>query len=160
MKYLDDDCHKKPLPAFSQLQTLPEEFTNKIYDGPVPFVSAPMFVNGKPALHDPRAAWFLTQLKNGTSVSACVPDGNYDFDVSRQFTGKFPPTFFLHGTIDPFVSHQVSVRAHEELKKAGNESELLLGDDIVHVFDMQLEAQDPKFIKYVLPALDFAVNHV
>lgn len=160
VKYLEDECYKEPLAAFAKMPTLPVEFTNKIYEGPTAFTSLPMFVEGKPALHDPRAAWFITQLKNGTSISSIVPDGNYDFEVSKQFVHKFPPTFFLHGVNDPFVPAKLSIQANEELRKAGNESEILLGDDIVHVFDIELADTDPKFAKYVVPALEFAVRHV
>lgn len=145
---------------FSQIPVLPTEFLNKVYDGPVRFVSEPMLFNGRLALHDPRAAWFITQLKNGTSISTIVPDDNYGFEVSKHFGSEFPLTFFVHGLPDPFIPHRLSAQAHNELKDAGNESQILLGEDIVHMFDLDLDEKDPKFIKYVLPALDFAIKHV
>ena len=160
-KYLRDYTYQQPFLGFGQIPDMPEEFINKIYEGPTEITSRPMSVNGKPNLEDPRSAWFITQAKNGTSVSACFPDGDYErVEATNGFSKNYPPTFFLHGTIDKFVDYKLTVRAHEQLKTLGVETELLLGDDIDHAFDMFITDQDPKFARYVVPAFEFAHKHV
>ena len=121
-----------------------------------------MFIDGKPALSDPRCAWYIQQLKNGSSMSCIVPDGDYErVDATKHFHKGFPPTYFLHGgTADVFVNYKLSVRAHEELKKLGVETELVVGEEVGHVFDLQIEDSDPLFVKYVVPALEFLEKHV
>ncbi|KAI4152915.1 MAG: hypothetical protein LQ340_002623 [Diploschistes diacapsis] len=120
-----------------------------------------MFVDGKPDIQTPRPAWYIMQMKKGTSVSSLVSDGDYDrVDATTGFSKKFPPTYFLHGTADAFVDHKLAVKAHRELKNLGVETELLLGEGLAHTFDLQFTHQDPLFIKYVLPGLDFLQKHV
>ena len=160
-KYLADQSWTRPLPMFAQIPDQPEEFTKKVYDGKQAFTSGLMFVEGKPALSDPRSAWFIQQLKNGTSISSIVPDGDYGrVDPTTQFKKGFPPTYFLHGKPDVFVDHSLTVRAHEELKRLGVETELVVGEEIGHVFDVQVKEDDPLFGKYVVPALDFLEKYV
>ena len=121
-----------------------------------------MFVDGKPNLGDPRCAWFITQHKKGLGISAMVKDVDYErIEATGRFNKDFPPTFFLHGTNDPFVDYKLAVRAHEQLKALGVETEILLGEEVDHGFDIQMTSQeDPKFAKYVLPALEFAKKYV
>ena len=161
VKYLRDFTLHRSFGGFAQIPEMPHEQTQKIFDGPQAIRSAPMFVDGKPNLQDPRSAWYIMQMKKGTSVSALVPDGDYErCDATTGFTKNFPPTFFLHGKPDAFVDYKLAVRAHRELKNLGVETELLLGDDIDHVFDLQITYQDPLFTKYVLPGLEFLHKHV
>ncbi|CAO2648250.1 Nn.00g075170.m01.CDS01 [Neocucurbitaria sp. VM-36] len=161
-KYLDDESWTKPLPKFAPIPEKPLDFINKIYDGPQALTSLPMFMNGKPTLSDPRCAWFIQQLKNGTSISSIVQDGDYErVDATKRFNKGFPPTYFLHGgDADVFINYRLSVRAHEELKEMGVETELVIGEEVGHVFDLMIEDTDPLFIKYVVPALEFLERHV
>lgn len=160
-KYLSDSTWNQPLPMFSRIPDQPQDFISKIYEGPQAITSKPMFVDGKPALSDPRSAWFIQQLKNGSSISSIITDGDYErVDPTAQFTKAFPPTYFLHGVPDVFVDYNLTVKAHEELKKLSVETELVIGEEFGHVFDLQLQESDPLFAKYVLPALDFLKRHV
>ncbi|KAJ4369617.1 hypothetical protein N0V83_005379 [Neocucurbitaria cava] len=161
-KYLDDESWTKPLPMFAAIPDQPQDFISKIYDGPQAITSLPMFVDGKPALSDPRCAWYIQQLKNGTSISSIVPDGDFArVDATKHFSASFPPTYFLHGgDADVFVNYRLSVRAHEELKGLGVETELVIGEEVGHVFDLIIQDTDPLFVKYVVPALDFLERHV
>lgn len=132
------------------------DLTAKILEGPHAITSAPMFVDGKPNLADERCAWYIQQIKLGTSLSSIVPDGDYArVDPTKQWSKTFPPTYFLHGKPDIFVGYELAVRAHEELKALGVETELVIGEDIGHAFDLQMEEGDALFVKYVEPALDF-----
>ncbi|KAF2024982.1 alpha beta-hydrolase, partial [Setomelanomma holmii] len=162
-KYYTDEQWSKPLPAFAQMPDLSQDFTAKVFDGPGTITSAPMFVASKPNLSDPRCAWYIQQIKNGTSMSSIVPDGDYArVDATFSFSPKFPPTYFLHGKPDIFVGYELSVRAHEALKKVGVETELVLPEDVGHAFDLQLSGEEGEelFGKYVMPALDWLKAHV
>lgn len=162
VKYIRDYTYHRPAAMFAQVPDVSEEIAKKFLEEPVAFKSKPMFVNGKPNLEDPRAAWFIAAAKKGTSYPDVVQDGDYErVEATNRFSKNFPPTIFLHGTQDPFVDYKLAVRAHEQLKALGVETEILLGDDIEHGFDIFLTSQDdPKFTKYVLPALEFAKKHV
>ncbi|KAH7371999.1 alpha beta-hydrolase [Pyrenochaeta sp. MPI-SDFR-AT-0127] len=160
-KYLSDSSWNQPLPMFAQIPDQSQDFISRIYEGPQAITSTPMFVDGKPALSDPRCAWFIQQLKEGTSISSIVTDGDYTrVDPTSQFKKGFPPTYFLHGVPDVFVDYRLTVRAHEELKNLGVVTELVIGDEIGHVFDIQIQDTDPLFAKYVVPALEFLQRHV
>jgi acetyl esterase/lipase len=139
----------------------PLEITSKIHNGPQALTSGPMFIAGKPNLADPRCAWYIQQIKLGTSLSSIVPDGNYaHVDPTTQFSKNFPPTYFLHGRPDIFVKCELTEQAHEELKKVGVHTELVLGEEIGHAFDLQMEEGDALFEKYVVPALEFLGKYV
>ena len=121
-----------------------------------------MFIAGKPNLSDLRCAWYIQQIKSGTSVSSLVPDNDYDrVDATTQFSSKFPPTYFLHGKPDVFVGYELSVRAHEALEELGVETELVLPEEVGHAFDLQLgEDKEDLFGKLVEPALEWLSRHV
>jgi acetyl esterase/lipase len=122
-----------------------------------------MFVAGRPNLSNPRCAWFIQQLKSGTSISSLVPDGDYDrIDAANQFNSKFPPTYFLHGKSDVFLDFKLSVKAHESLRDSGVDTELVLAEGIDHAFDLQIGEEDKEdlFGKLVEPALEWLRKHV
>jgi acetyl esterase/lipase len=159
-KYFADPWWTQKLPMFAQIPDQPADHTSKVYEGRQAITSLPLFVNGKPVLSNPRCAWYIEQLKNGTSISSIVSDSDYECaDATSQFSKGFPPTYFLHGVPDVFVDYKLTVRAHEELKKLGSETVLIVGEDIGHVFDLQ-EVSDLLFQQYVVPALEFLERHV
>jgi acetyl esterase/lipase len=120
-----------------------------------------MFIAGAPNLSDPRCAWYIAQIKAGTSMSSIVPDGDYQrVDPVSKFGKGFPPTYFLHGKKDVFVRHEWSERAEERLRECGVETEIVLGEEIGHAFDLQMEVKREKWEKYVVPALDFLVQKI
>jgi acetyl esterase/lipase len=142
---------------------IPSSFTNAILDGPQALTSAPMFINGAPNLSDTRCAWYIQQIKEGKSLSSIVPDGDYDrVDPMTKFSDSFPPTYFLHGKKDVFVGYELAERAYDEMKSFGVETELVLGEEIGHAFDLQMLEGDESglFEKYVVPALEFLARHV
>lgn len=160
-KYLSDPSWTKPQMMFTQIPDQPQELTKKVFEGSQVITTAPMFIEGKPNLSDPRCAWYIQQLKDGTSISSILGDGVGKLnDPLPAFTKRFPPTYFLHGKLDVFVDYKLTERAHEEMKQLGVETELVLGEDIGHVFDIMIEDSDAKFEKYVVPALEFLARHV
>jgi hypothetical protein len=142
----------------------PEEFTSSIFSGPQALNSQPMFIAGKPNLSDARCAWYIQQIKQGTSLSSIVPDGDYArIDAASQFTSSFPPTYFLHGKPDVFVGYQLSVKAHGELNGLSVESVLVTPEDVGHAFDLQLSDDaegEALFERLVEPALAWLAKHV
>ena len=161
VKYLRDFTMHRGFPGFAQIPDLPHDSIKKVFDGPQALRSGPMFIDGKPDLENSRPAWFIMQMKRGTSVSSLVPDGDYErCDATTTFNKSFPPTFFLHGKPDAFVDYRLAVRAHRELKNLNVETELLLGEDLEHVFDLLSNDDNPRFIQYVLPGLEFLRKHV
>jgi acetyl esterase/lipase len=160
-KLLADPFWTEPARIFAQIPEQPEEHTSKVFDGPHVFHSVPLFVNGKPALDDPRCAWFIMQMKKGTSISSIVPDGDYHrADAAMRLTHGFPPTYFFHGTSDIFVDLELTTRTHATLRDLGVETQLDIGDQLGHVFDFQLQETDSLFVQHVVPALDFLQRHV
>lgn len=120
-----------------------------------------MFKDGKPNLSDPRCAWFIEQIKNGTSISSIVPDGDYDrVDPSVRLHAGFPPTFFVHGKEDKFVDYELTAKTYGELKRLGVETELLAPEGVGHVFDVDLKQTDEAFEKFIVPALEWLVKWV
>jgi acetyl esterase/lipase len=160
-KCFDEKVWFQPLPAFAQMPDLPSSFTDAIHEGPQAFTSQAMFVAGKPNLADPRCAWYIAQIKAGTSLSSIVPDDDYErVDPVTQFKKGFPPTYFLHGKQDVFVGHALSERAAAKLRECGVETELVLGEEIGHAFDLQPgEDESEEWGKYVVPALEWLVKH-
>jgi acetyl esterase/lipase len=100
-------------------------------------------------------------MKKGTSISALIPEGEYErVEATRRFNKNFPPTFFVHGNADIFADWKLTLTAHEQLKALGVETEFLVGEGLPHVFDFTIKYTDPLFAKYVVPALDFLKTHV
>jgi acetyl esterase/lipase len=160
-KQFADPFWIKPSPPFAQVPQQSEVHIAKVFEGPQAVTSLPLFVNGKPALEDPRCAWFITQLRDGKSISSIVPDGDYQrVDATTQFSSDFPPTYFFHGTTDVFVDLELTARTHKRLREFGVETTLDIGKGVGHVFDLALQETDPLFIQHVVPALDFLQKHV
>lgn len=160
-KQFTDPFWTKPSPPFAQIREQPEEHISKVFRGPQAITSLPLFVDGKPALSDPRCAWFITQLRDGKTISSIVPDGDYQrVDAAAQFDSNFPPTYFFHGTADIFVDHELTIRTHKELVKLGVETEIDIGEGMGHVFDFGLEETDPLYGQHVLPALCFLQQRI
>lgn len=161
VKYLSDPSWTLPLPMFAQLPDPSPNFIKQIFDGPQAITSPPMFVNGKPNLADPRCAWYLHQIKQGTTISSILPEEKVEkADPTNVFGRDFPPTYFLHGKADSFVKYELSVKAHEALKELGVETKLVTPGRLEHAFDLQPNLGKYKFEEYVVPALEFLIRHV
>ncbi|MCJ1269820.1 hypothetical protein MMC22_009713 [Lobaria immixta] len=73
----------------------------------------------------PRQVWFFSQIRNGTWMRACQPDGKYDLiDPCVQFAEKgsqWPPTIFVQGDKDDVPGSGIAhvKRAIADLEAAG-----------------------------------------
>ncbi|KAF5865349.1 hypothetical protein ETB97_004160 [Aspergillus alliaceus] len=157
LKYLSDPVWQLPIPEFEESPSWPQEYIDKIYEGPQ--VSAEVPHLGDDA--SPREAWFATHMKQGTLLDKIVEGGDKSYmDGTNRFSASFPRTMFIHGTADKVTHHRFSVRAQEDLKKLGVAADLLLADGEKHVFDLTLQEDDVSFVEYVLPGLEFLARAV
>lgn len=160
VRSLEGYSYTEPLAIFSQKPALPSEYLDEAHDDPIPFVPGSMLINSKLALHNPRTTWFITRLKNRKSTQDVVSHGNSNFEVSQHYGSKSMPKFLIRCTNDSFIVCKISDCADEAMEQAGIDSKLLLGEDVVHMLDFGLDVEDFTFVKYLLLALDFAINEV
>ena len=152
---------------------IPQALLDRACEGPAPVASEPMFVNGKPNLESPRAAWMINALKTGTLVESIMKGPNREVkeedwaetEPSRGFSGEgvgrdFPPTCFIHGDADEFVPIEFSEKAHEKLSAMSVPTEFLKLAGANHVFDLMIGEDDPVFKDFIMKGLNFLKRYV
>ncbi|KAI0536254.1 Alpha/Beta hydrolase protein [Xylaria digitata] len=163
MKYLQDSFYHEPLPAFSELPPPDKSLMDQVFkDTPPPTNGpTPVSANGIPNFGNPRVAWMLNTLAQGTHMKAVMGDNNYDrVDPSILFStvASFPPTYIVHGTVDKIVDPKFSIQAHAQLKKRGFETVLDLVEGADHAFDASARPGDDNF-DVVIKAFEFLKRH-
>jgi acetyl esterase/lipase len=147
MKYLTDPAYHSPAEKM-KLPPLDDELLSAVFnDRPPPSSGpSPMGPNG-PDLSIPRLAWMFHAIKEGKHMETVVADNNYDrVDPAALFgRGKFPPTYFIHGTGDTLVPHEFSKRAYDELRSRGTETIIEFVDGAGHGFDARAQPGDDAF---------------
>lgn len=103
---------------------LTSDFINKIYDeNPVPIeggVSLEGQANGPPDFSDPRQAFALSQVANGTVMDAVYPSRKWaEVDPLLNISSDFPPTYIVHGTADTKVPIELSRKLYRKLQSLG-----------------------------------------
>jgi acetyl esterase/lipase len=103
---------------------LTSEFMYKIYEeGPVPIesgVSLEGQANGPPDFSDPRQAFALSQVANGTVMDAVYPSRKWaGVDPLLNIGSGFPPTYIVHGTADTKVPIKLSQKLYQKLQSLG-----------------------------------------
>lgn len=157
MKYLEDPFYHEPQNALSALPSVEDDFLQKVFeDVPPPTGSPPPFGPKGPDLSTPRNAWLLTGMKKGTLLDKILPQEDVDVvEPTKLFSkGNFPPTYFIHGTVDTVVDVKFARRAHEELKAKGSETELVIVEGAPHGFDARVSAGDKQF-EIIAAGLEF-----
>ncbi|PVH74399.1 alpha/beta-hydrolase [Cadophora sp. DSE1049] len=160
MKYLQD-------PAFHTASEnrgppIDDAFVNQIFQQvPAPSTAAPPMAATGPDLKNPRIAWMFSAVKKGALIESIVADGNYEtVDPAFLFSkGKFPPTYFIHGTADTLVPHKLSQKAHDELVAAGHESHLVLVEGAPHGLDARMQEGDDTY-RTIVKGLEFLKAHI
>lgn len=161
-----------PLPALAMIPSLDEAFINQVFKEPVSsntMLSLERASNTseqpkakglpRPDLSVPRNAWLFVTLKEGTQFPAIVQDGDYErIDPVNLFSGKFPPTFFIHGDADGMIIPKFSIEAKEKLESFGVETGILLPEGMSHGFDVGVELNEPEFAS-IRAGLDFLIKH-
>jgi len=127
------------LPLAEKLPKFPSEFIKRIYDeDPIPTmggVSLEGQASQGPNFSDPRQAFALTQIANGTVFEACFPSKDWrKIDPILNVRSKFPPTCIVHGQSDTMVPISLSHDLYKVLKKENIESEMVEVPDEEHTF--------------------------
>ena len=143
------------------------EVCARIFDGPVPLASPPMFVDGKPDLVRPRAAWMIGGLKSGSWLTDVVRgpakevgEATWaDVEPTKGFGPGYPPTCFIQGDSDPFVPLELTKKAHAALVAQGVQSDLLEVKGGNHLLDMAMSEEDPVFQSHIMKGLHFLKAH-
>lgn len=162
MKYLRDPAYSTPPATPSNGPPLDPAFTHKIFaDIPPPSAGPSPVGPSGPDLSNYRVAWMLSQLRAGTLLATVVADGDYErVDPAGAFgRAAFPPTCFVHGAADALVDCRFSVRAHEALRAAGVETELVVVEGAAHGFDARAGPGDEEW-GAVERGLEFLKAHV
>lgn len=159
--YLEREFFHKPLLAFARMPDTEVAFQDKVFEGPVPFVSTPMITReGKPDLASSRSAWMIANLKAGTQMAKVVRDGDYAaMDGVRQIKKGFPATAILQGTADVFAPAAFAEEAARELKELGIDTEYIAVEGKAHMYDMQV-ARGQAGWEEIQKGLNFLAKHV
>ncbi|RKK80203.1 hypothetical protein BFJ69_g4393 [Fusarium oxysporum] len=119
-----DDFWTTRLEGMKLPSGLKDSFINKVFDeDPVPItggVSLEGQATGPPDFSDPRQAYALTQLANGTVLDAIFPSQDWSkVDPALNVDSSFPPTFIVHGAADTKVPIHLSRKLFDVLKQNG-----------------------------------------
>jgi acetyl esterase/lipase len=122
-----------------RLPKFPSDFINKIYDeNPVPTkggVSLEGQATQGPDFSDPRQAFAMTHIANGTLFDVCYPSKDFKkIDPIMNVSASFPPTCIVHGTSDTMVPISLSKDLLEALKGQGVEVDMIEVDGEEHTF--------------------------
>lgn len=103
---------------------LSEDFINQVFvEDPVPTTAKASLEGqqpGPPDFSDPRQAYALTQLANGTLLRAIFPSSAWgQIDPALNITYGFPPTFIVHGKEDTSVPTHLSRHLYSVLSEKG-----------------------------------------
>ncbi|KAJ3540818.1 hypothetical protein NM208_g4890 [Fusarium decemcellulare] len=120
----DDGFWSTKLPNMKLPPDLTDSFINKVFDEhPVATtggVSLEGQASGPPDFSDPRQAYALTQVANGTVLDAIFPSKDWGrVDPALNISPSFPPTFIVHGTDDNKIPIQLSKNLFEILRMNG-----------------------------------------
>lgn len=141
-----------------KLPKLDPEFINRVYDeSPVPIGSG-ISLEGQsqgqgqgqgpsragtaagPDFTRPRDAFALTQIANGTVLSACYPGRDVrEIDPVWRVGKGFPPTCIVHGTADRMVPGFLSRELLAVLERNGVDCEMVNVEGEDHTFAMGME---------------------
>lgn len=112
---------KLPQVASKLPNGLSDEFLLQVFkEDPVPIVGGVSLEGqapGAPNFDDPRTAYALSQIANGTVMDAIFPSQEWDkVDPIRNIDSSFPPTFIVHGVEDTMVPIDLSRDLYKTLR--------------------------------------------
>ncbi|KAM0351047.1 hypothetical protein ACHAPU_002828 [Fusarium lateritium] len=122
----------------------PYPFINTVFtEEPVPItggVSLEGQATGPPDFSDPRQAYALTQLANGTVLDAIFPSKDWSkVDPALNITSPFPPAFIVHGAADTKVPIDLSRKLFSLLKASGVKCGMVEVPGEEHTFAAKME---------------------
>lgn len=109
---------------------LAPEFLARVYESPNVPTKGSVSLEGQATsghnFSDPRTAFAITQMVNGSVTRAIMPSGNYsEVDPLQNIHQGFPPTFIVHGVDDRQIPIQVSRNLLQKLRDNGVQSEMV-----------------------------------
>jgi dipeptidyl aminopeptidase/acylaminoacyl peptidase len=123
-----------------KIPKFPTEFLNKVYDeDPIPTMGG-VSLEGQarpagPDFSDPRQAFAMTQIANGTLLDTCFPSKEFEkIDAVLNIDRGFPPTCIVHGTSDTMVPIELSKELLGRLEKNGVRNEMIEVPGEEHTF--------------------------
>lgn len=143
----DDSFWTTPLPHVqSKLPpNLSNEFLNKVYEeDPIP-TRGGISLEGQalkgPDFSDPRQAFALTQIANGTVLDACFPSKElrHTVDPLSNVRPGFPPTFIVHGDADTMVPISLSRALYDKLQECGVRCKMVEVPNEEHTFAAKMK---------------------
>ncbi|KAF4343805.1 hypothetical protein FBEOM_2239 [Fusarium beomiforme] len=139
-----DDFWTTKLPNMKLPPGLTDTFINKVFEeDPVPItggVSLEGQATGPPDFSDPRQAYTLTQLANGTVLDAIFPLKDWSkVDPVLNVSSSFPPTFIVHGAADTKVPIHLSRKLFSVLKEKGIKCDMVEVPGEEHTFAAKME---------------------
>ncbi|KAF4985497.1 hypothetical protein FDECE_16518 [Fusarium decemcellulare] len=140
----DDGFWSTKLSSMKLPPGLTDSFINKVFDEhPVAItggVSLEGQATGPPDFSDPRQAFALTQVANGTVLDAIFPSKDWSrVDPALNISPSFPPTFIVHGAKDTKVPIHLSKKLFEILKKNNINCEMVEVPGEEHTFAAKME---------------------
>ncbi|KAK9776253.1 putative Peptidase S9 prolyl oligopeptidase catalytic domain-containing protein [Seiridium cardinale] len=135
-----DPFWTSPLPHMkSRLPPLADDFISKIFDEKsVPIVGGVSLegqATGGPNFKDPRVAFAMTQISNGTVMDAVFPSKLWQkVDPLLNLSANFPPTYIVHGQADTMVPLALSKDLYTALRKEGIKCGMTEVPDEEHTF--------------------------
>jgi acetyl esterase/lipase len=140
-----------PITAMKLPPHLTPSFLNKIYDeNPVPItggVSLEGQAPGPPDFSDPRQAFALSQVANGTVMKAVYQSEQWcDVDPLLKIKPGFPPTYIVHGAADTKVPVELSRKLFAELQRQGIRCEMSEASGEEHTFAAKMEVGSPTWL--------------
>jgi acetyl esterase/lipase len=142
----------KLLPMAERIPKFPTEFLQKVYDeDPVPTVGG-VSLEGQatpagPNFNDPRQAFAMTQIANGTLLVTCFPSKEFKkIDAVLNVDAEFPPTCIVHGTSDSMVPIDLSKDLYKVLKEKGVEVEMIEVPGQEHTFAGKMAKGDETWV--------------
>jgi acetyl esterase/lipase len=150
--YLSDAFWSTPMASMSAIPRFQPEFLDQVMEegtvveAPPSFKKIPESPVPVPDLARPRAAWFLSHLRDGTWMQNIVQDGDYArVDPAELFSERYPPTCFIHGTEDKVIPPRFSEQAYRTLQSFSVQSELLIVEGKGHDFENGVGVNEPLF---------------
>ena len=143
-----NDCWTQKITQMKLSSHLTSDFINKVYDeSPVPIeggVSLEGQANGPPDFSDPRQAFALSQVANGTVMDAVYPSRKWaEVDPLLNISSGFPATFIVHGTADTKVPIKLSQKLYLRLQNSGVACGMSDAPGEEHTFAAKMEFGSP-----------------
>lgn len=146
-----NECWTQKITQMKLPAHLTSDFINQVYDeNPVPIeggVSLEGQANGPPDFSDPRQAFALSQVANGTVMDAVYPSRDWaEVDPLLNIDPGFPPTYIVHGAADTKVPIKLSEKLYQMLQGHGINCGMSEAPGEEHTFAAKMKVGSPTWL--------------